>query len=371
MPQRFSTPTDFLTPNMVNVVYRTGPDVTDVAATGGGVMTVNSAWCRKHPEDTGLTVHEMAHVVQSMSAYNPVWLIEGVADYIRWIKFEPRKLPCAHQRAHRDLSRLVPYHRDLSGMVRTALRQPAGHPPQSRCAVRQVYGRRGSNSTAAKMSIRSGRSLSRPIRPIPTISSRRRSPLPTGLARCPTVQPGSSVAVDLATAFNTTGFTKDGERLHGDGRFRWRRRGLLRDSARRAPLPARASRSNLDRRTLADVVSCKGGTVSLPAGSYASLWLLGSAVEGNQMAQPLTVTYTDGTTETLSQNFSDWFLPQGFPGESRAVKMAYRNLPTGGKDGRPFYVYSYGFQLDHTKTVKSLTLPNNPNVKILAISLAN
>ena len=79
----------FITPNMVNVVYRTGPNVTAVAATGGGVMTVNTKWARAHPEDTGLTVHEMAHVVQSMSAYNPVWLIEGIADYIRWIKFEP------------------------------------------------------------------------------------------------------------------------------------------------------------------------------------------------------------------------------------------------------------------------------------------
>src|SRR5262249_40190070 len=78
----------FITPNTVNVVYRTGSGVTDVAATGGGVMTVNSRWCRQHPEDTGLTVHEMTHVVQS-TPYNPVWLVEGIADYIRWIKFEP------------------------------------------------------------------------------------------------------------------------------------------------------------------------------------------------------------------------------------------------------------------------------------------
>ena len=39
----------FIPPNMVNVVYRTGPDVTGVAATGGGVMTVNTAWCRAAP----------------------------------------------------------------------------------------------------------------------------------------------------------------------------------------------------------------------------------------------------------------------------------------------------------------------------------
>ncbi len=80
----------FITPNKVNVVYRTGPNVTPVAATGGGEMTVNTEWCRKQPNDTGLTVHEVAHVIQAMSAYNPVWLIEGIADYIRWVKFEPQ-----------------------------------------------------------------------------------------------------------------------------------------------------------------------------------------------------------------------------------------------------------------------------------------
>ena len=80
----------FITPNKVNVIYRSGPDVTPVAATGGGVMTVNVAWARAHPDDTGLTVHEVAHVIQAMSAYDPVWLIEGTADYIRWVKFEPQ-----------------------------------------------------------------------------------------------------------------------------------------------------------------------------------------------------------------------------------------------------------------------------------------
>ena len=80
----------FLTPNMVNVVYKTGPDVTGVAATGGGVMTVNTAWCKGHPDDTGLTVHETAHVIQAYPSYNPVWLIEGIADYVRWIRFEPQ-----------------------------------------------------------------------------------------------------------------------------------------------------------------------------------------------------------------------------------------------------------------------------------------
>ena len=79
----------FITPNAVAVVYRTEKD--EVAATGDGVMDVNAAWCRKNPDDTGLTVHELTHVIQSYGtdANPPGWITEGIADYVRWTKFEP------------------------------------------------------------------------------------------------------------------------------------------------------------------------------------------------------------------------------------------------------------------------------------------
>ena len=90
----------FIAPNMVNVVYRTGSGVTPVAATGGGVMTVNSAYCREFPNDTALTVHETAHVIQAYSnGDTPGWLVEGIADYVRWVKFEPESF---HPRINPD-----------------------------------------------------------------------------------------------------------------------------------------------------------------------------------------------------------------------------------------------------------------------------
>ncbi|MCW3099553.1 MAG: hypothetical protein JWL77_5171 [Chthonomonadaceae bacterium] len=359
----------FLTPNMVNVVYRTGPNVTPVAATGGGVMTVNSAWCRQHPEDTGLTVHETAHVIQSMSAYNPVWLIEGVADYIRWIKFEPENYRV------RINARTATYH-DSYRTTATFLAWCELH-YDNRLVTHFNHDVRFGKYTNARFKQYCGKDVDTlwaefiaayqadPVHIItpPVALADRPRPLPI-------VQPGSSVSVDLTSAFNTTGFVKDGESLRGTAGFDGEGAVYSATLLGSAPV-SKGVTFKLGPANAADVVSCGGGTVNLPAGQYASLWLLGSAVEGNQMAQPLTVTYTDGTTETLSQNFSDWFLPQGFAGESRAVKMAYRNLANGAKDGRPFYVYSYGFQLDHTKTVKSLTLPNNPNIKILATSVAN
>ncbi len=38
---------------------------------------------------TGPLVHEMVHVVQHYQGDGPGWLVEGIADYIRWFKFEP------------------------------------------------------------------------------------------------------------------------------------------------------------------------------------------------------------------------------------------------------------------------------------------
>lgn len=359
----------FITPNMVNVVYRTGPNVTPVAATGGGVMTVNSAWCRAHPEDTGLTVHEMAHVVQSMSAYNPVWLIEGVADYIRWIKFEPENYKA------RINPRTATYH-DSYRTTATFLGWCELH-YDNRLVTHLNHDVRFGKYTDARFKQYCGKDVDTLWAEF--IAAYKEDPdhivtPPVALAdrprNLPTVQPNSSVAVDLASAFTTVGFTRDGAKVQATDGFDGEGSTysanligtrLVSKGVEFHPGPANAP----------NIISSKGGTVALPSGNYGTLWLLGAAVEGNQMAQPLVVTYTDGTTETFSQNFSDWFLPQGFPGESRAVRMAYRNTVDGQRDPRPFYVYSYGFQLDHNKTVKSLTLPNNPYVKILAISLAN
>ena len=50
--------------------------------------------------------------------------------------------------------------------------------------------------------------------------------------------------------------------------------------------------------------------------------------------------------------------------------MNYRNTASGGRDTRAFDVYDYSFTLDNTKTVASITLPNDNNVKLLAITLS-
>ena len=119
----------------------------------------------------------------------------------------------------------------------------------------------------------------------------------------------------------------------------------------------------------ADVISASGQTITLTAATTSSVSMLALAVNGQQTAQTFVVHYTDGTSTSFNQSISDWFTPAHFSGESIAKSMAYRDTSTGGRDNRTFNLYGYAFATSTMKTVKSITLPNNAQVKVLAIAL--
>jgi hypothetical protein len=118
-----------------------------------------------------------------------------------------------------------------------------------------------------------------------------------------------------------------------------------------------------------DAVACAGQTIALPAGKYSSLMLLGTGIEGNQTSQVFIVKYSDGTSAKFTQSLSDWYTPQKYSGENEGVAMAYRDFDNGTKDQRTFNLYEYSFALNATKTVKSVTLPDNADVVVLAATL--
>jgi hypothetical protein len=77
------------------------------AYASNGQITGKVEWFKKHPDDFGAMVHETTHIVQHYRGHksNPGWLVEGIADYIRYIKFEPARLHAINpQRAHYDSS---------------------------------------------------------------------------------------------------------------------------------------------------------------------------------------------------------------------------------------------------------------------------
>ena len=68
-------------------------DYNGVAAAGGGRITGSVKYFKAHPDDVGAMVHETVHCVQRYrTRNNPGWLVEGIADYVRFFKYEPGKL---------------------------------------------------------------------------------------------------------------------------------------------------------------------------------------------------------------------------------------------------------------------------------------
>lgn len=62
-----------------------------VAYTAGTKVFVSEKWIQDemNGEAIGSIVHESVHVIQQYHSATPSWLVEGIADYLRWFKFEP------------------------------------------------------------------------------------------------------------------------------------------------------------------------------------------------------------------------------------------------------------------------------------------
>ena len=68
------------------------PDDRGVAYTMGRHVVCSAPWFKHNlqGEAVGAVVHEMVHVVQQYNRRgNPGWLVEGLADYVRWFMYEP------------------------------------------------------------------------------------------------------------------------------------------------------------------------------------------------------------------------------------------------------------------------------------------
>lgn len=73
-----------------------------VAQASGNRITGSVAFFKAHPDDLGAMIHETIHVIQRYRGQgNPGWLVEGIADNIRFFVYEPGKAgPVNSQKAH-------------------------------------------------------------------------------------------------------------------------------------------------------------------------------------------------------------------------------------------------------------------------------
>jgi hypothetical protein len=110
-----------------------------VAATGRTNITGSVKYFKDHPKDFGAMVHETVHVVQAYGGRrgsgnpNPGWLVEGIADYVRFFIYEPGKAGPVRADKHYDGSYRVTatflnyitekYDKDLVKKLNAAMRQ--------------------------------------------------------------------------------------------------------------------------------------------------------------------------------------------------------------------------------------------------------
>jgi hypothetical protein len=97
-------------------------DYRGVAAASGTGIVCSADWVKKNyrGEAAGAVVHELVHVVQHYNlapkgAPRPGWLVEGVADYIRWFKLEPR--PTGTRPRNPDQAKYTDSYRTTAGFL--------------------------------------------------------------------------------------------------------------------------------------------------------------------------------------------------------------------------------------------------------------
>ena len=101
---------------------------------------------------------------------------------------------------------------------------------------------------------------------------------------------------------------------------------------------------------------------------------VGSAVFGNQRTRA-TVTYTDGTTDTVDLALTDWTFGGGTGtvqyGNETVARTAYWNVARVGRDPVPTYVFATKpFRAPAGRSIASVRLPADANLHVFALATA-
>jgi hypothetical protein len=77
----------FVPPDSIVIIFR---EKHGVAYAAGNEIHISCDWIRRNPDDYGMVVHELIHVIQAFGSGNsvPGWVTEGIADYLRFFWWE-------------------------------------------------------------------------------------------------------------------------------------------------------------------------------------------------------------------------------------------------------------------------------------------
>ncbi|MCT9076008.1 GH92 family glycosyl hydrolase [Streptomyces fulvoviolaceus] len=120
-----------------------------------------------------------------------------------------------------------------------------------------------------------------------------------------------------------------------------------------------------------DNASANGQTIQLDE-PVSQLSFLGSAVNGNQQAQA-TVTYTDGSTDTIGLALTDWTVGGGGGtvqyGNEVVARAAYRNVAGADRDPVATYVFATKpFTAPEGKSIASVKLPDDADLHVFTLA---
>lgn len=119
-----------------------------------------------------------------------------------------------------------------------------------------------------------------------------------------------------------------------------------------------------------NIVSSVGQTITLPKPASAQKIYLLESGAGTQSDVNIKVNYTDGTSITKGLTFTDWCKGPG-SNEKAAYSMNHRIQNNDGIVGPATYLFMQPINVDSSKQIASITLPNKSGAKIFAISLVN
>ena len=148
------------------------------------------------------------------------------------------------------------------------------------------------------------------------------------------------------------------------------------------PAPNHYSQSN-NRNGNDNVLQARGQTISVPAGDFSQLLLIGAAAGGNQSGTitfhfagessgiPWTQTFTDWRNSSSTNNPPPSGSALGASGESLVAVTNVVNQVGNQQTNENAFVYGYSFDLTPYAgmTLESITLPNNSHVGILGMAL--
>lgn len=80
---------NFRSPEQLTLFFK--PELKVPAYRTAEGLYINVSWITKRPDDFGMVIHEMTHAIQDYrkAPRDAGWLVEGIADYIRYWHYEP------------------------------------------------------------------------------------------------------------------------------------------------------------------------------------------------------------------------------------------------------------------------------------------